>query len=81
MTQPERLDLIRTCMSNKDTPVYVRVAVIPMLVYAQPLTRVLRLTIDDITHTGEQLVIRFVEPASFVPEPFAAPLHTRFAFK
>jgi hypothetical protein len=76
MTQAERLDLIRACMSNEDTPIDLRVAVILMLLYAQPLTRILRLTVDDITHDNEQLVIRFGEPASPVPEPFATLLLT-----
>ena len=44
-----------------------------MLLYAQPLSRILRLTISDITRddTG-QMHIRFGHPPAPVPEPFAS---------
>lgn len=44
-----------------------------MLLFAQPATRIVRLTIDDITRAGDGGVcIRFGDPATPVPEPFAA---------
>ena len=43
-----------------------------MLLFAQPATRIVRLTIDDITRAADGGVfIRFGEPATPVPEPFA----------
>ncbi|WP_328993926.1 hypothetical protein OG394_06095 [Kribbella sp. NBC_01245] len=42
-----------------------------ILLYAQPLTRIVRLTLADITHDGDQLSIRLGEPPVPVPEPFA----------
>jgi hypothetical protein len=43
-----------------------------MLLYAQPLSRVLRLTLTDLDQqSGGQLWLRIGEPASPVPEPFA----------
>jgi integrase len=44
-----------------------------MLLFAQPSTRIARLTIDDITQDENgQVFIRFGEPPIPVPEPFAA---------
>ncbi|MEU9187427.1 hypothetical protein AB0D14_23385 [Streptomyces sp. NPDC048484] len=40
-----------------------------MLLYAQPLTRVVRLTVDDVVHNGEAVLLRLGEPASPIPEP------------
>jgi hypothetical protein len=43
-----------------------------MLLFAQPATRIVRLTIDDITRAADGGVfIRFGEPPTPVPEPFA----------
>lgn len=38
---------------------------------AQPLTRILRLTIDDVLHQDNEVSIRLGDPPSPVPEPFA----------
>jgi hypothetical protein len=44
-----------------------------MLLYAQPLSRVLRLAVSDITRSDDgQLHIRFGHPPAPVPEPFAS---------
>ena len=44
-----------------------------MLLYAQPLSRVLRLAVTDITCNGDgQVHIRFGHPPAPVPEPFAS---------
>ncbi|MDX3613141.1 hypothetical protein OG920_03080 [Streptomyces europaeiscabiei] len=43
-----------------------------MLLYAQPLTRIVRLTVDDVVHDGEAVLLRLGEPASPVPEPAAS---------
>ena len=43
-----------------------------MLLYAQPVSRLTRLTIDDIHHHDGQTLLRFGDPPSPVPEPFAA---------
>jgi len=42
-----------------------------MLLYAQPLTRILRLTIDDVFHQDNEISIRLGDPPTPVPEPFA----------
>ncbi|WP_326471738.1 hypothetical protein [Actinophytocola sp.] len=37
----------------------------------QPITRILAITFDDITHTDTDVVLRLGDPPSPVPEPFA----------
>jgi hypothetical protein len=49
-----------------------RIAACLVLLYAQPVSRLTRLTIDDITHDHEgQTLLRFGDPPTPVPEPFA----------
>ncbi|WP_416978925.1 hypothetical protein [Streptomyces sp. T028] len=50
----------------------LRVAGLILLLYAQPLTRIVQLTVDDVLHDGETTLLRLGEPASPVPEPAAA---------
>jgi hypothetical protein len=72
ITQHRRLELLGQLLTDKDRPLRSRVAACLMLLFAQPATRIVRLTIDDITRTADgQVFIRFGEPASPVPEPFA----------
>jgi hypothetical protein len=42
-----------------------------MLFYAQPVSRLLRLTVDDIAHQDEEVLLRFGDPPTPVPKPFA----------
>jgi hypothetical protein len=48
-----------------------RVAAILVLLYAQPLGRILRLTIDDIDTTRPDLLLHLGDPPTPVPEPVA----------
>ncbi|MFE3279962.1 hypothetical protein [Nocardia sp. NPDC059239] len=50
-----------------------------MLLYAQPLTRVLRLTTSDVLDTDGEVRIRLGDPPSPVPEPVAGLLRTHAA--
>ena len=45
-----------------------------LLLYAQPISRVVRLTLDDIVRDDDQVLIRLGDPSSAVPQPFAAML-------
>ena len=51
-----------------------RVAAIVMLLYAQPLTRILSLTLDNVVQRERrgQVAIRLGDPPAPVPEPFAS---------
>ncbi len=50
-----------------------------MLLHAQPLSRILRLTTSDITHDDGQTWICFGHPPAPVPEPFASLLHQQIS--
>ncbi|WP_314220592.1 hypothetical protein [Streptomyces zaehneri] len=50
----------------------LRVAGVIVLLYAQPLSRVVRLTIDDVIRDGDAVLLRLGEPPSPVPAPVAA---------
>ncbi|MCI2421123.1 hypothetical protein MOQ72_27135 [Saccharopolyspora sp. K220] len=71
LSQHHRLALIRRLVTDEDIPLLTRVVAILMLLYAQPLTRVLRLTVDDVLHENGEVSIRLGEPPTPVPEPFA----------
>jgi hypothetical protein len=59
-------------LTGEETDLLTRVAAVLMLLYAQPLTRILRLTLDDILHDDGEATIRLGEPPAPVPEPFAS---------
>jgi hypothetical protein len=72
ITQQQRITLLRRYALTDQDPLRVRAAACLMLLYAQPLSRVLRLTLTDLDQPpGGQLCLRLGEPASPVPEPFA----------
>jgi hypothetical protein len=72
LTQHRRLELLGHLLTDDHRPLRSRVAACLMLLFAQPATRIVRLTIDDITRTtGGGVSIRFGEPPTPVPEPFA----------
>src|SRR6266511_956553 len=72
ITQHRRLELLGQVLTDDHGPLRSRVAACLMLLFAQPATRIVRLTIDNITRTADGgVVIRFGEPPTPVPEPFA----------
>jgi hypothetical protein len=71
ISQQQRLATIRRLLTKDDIPLLTRIAATLMLLYAQPLTRILRLTIDDVLHQDNEVSIRLGDPPSPVPEPFA----------
>ncbi|MBU3864964.1 hypothetical protein KN815_13020 [Streptomyces sp. 4503] len=71
IAQHQRLALLRQAMNREDVPRRDRVAVILVLLYAQPLTRVVRLSTDDILQEDGEVLVRLGDPLSPVPEPFA----------
>ena len=75
ITQTERLDLIRRFAPAGDLPLHLRTAACLMLLYAQPLSRILRLTAGDIRREDDgRAYLRLGTPPAPVPEPFAAML-------
>ena len=72
ITQHRRLELLGQVLTDDHRPLRSRVAACLMLLFAQPATRIVRLTVDDITRTDDGGVfIRFGQPPTPVPEPFA----------
>jgi integrase len=58
-------------LTSEETELLTRVAALLMLLYAQPLTRILRLTLDDISCDDGEVTIRLGDPPAPAPEPFA----------
>ncbi len=71
VSQQQRLRVIRRLLTDEDMPLLTRVAAVLMLLYAQPLTRILRLRLDDVTEHDGQVAIRLGDPPTPVPAPFA----------
>jgi hypothetical protein len=71
LSQKERLNLLGRLLTDDSLPLRSRVAAVIVLLYAQPCTRVVRLTIDDVIHNDDQVLLRLGDPPSPVPRPFA----------
>jgi len=82
LTQARRLDLLRHLVTDHDgdgdgdgdgddRPLRMRVAACVLLLYAQPVTRIMTLTIDDIADDNGSMILRLGDPPAPVPEPFA----------
>lgn len=68
----DRIRLLRTCLIGAPDTISYRVAAVLLLLYAQPLARIVQLTTADVTSEPTGTLLRLgVEPTS-VPEPFAA---------
>jgi integrase len=76
ITQQRRLDLLRRFATSTDIPIKPRAAACLMLLYAQPLSRILRLSGGDLTRDEDgQTWLHLGYPPSPVPSPFDALLH------
>lgn len=64
MTQTERLGLLRNCAMDNSSPLAARVAAVLVLLFAQPLTRIRVLTLDDIIVGDDDVAIRLGDPPS-----------------
>ncbi|MET9248028.1 hypothetical protein [Nonomuraea sp. NPDC003709] len=72
LTQHRRLELLRRVLDEAAGPVRSRAAACLMLLYAQPTSRIVRLTLDDIVHEADgQVLIRLGDPPTPVPAPFS----------
>ena len=79
LTQTRRIDLLRRLITDPDgdgdgddRPLRMRVAACVLLLYAQPVTRIMTLTIDDIAVDDDGMTLKLGDPPAPVPEPFAA---------
>jgi hypothetical protein len=71
LSQRRRLELIRRAVNDETAPLRARVAACLVLLYAQPISRLVRLAIDDVIQDGDTVLIRLGDPPTPVPEPFA----------
>lgn len=62
LSEDERLAALGRLLTDADTPMRLRVAGVIVLLYAQPLTRIVQLTVDDVLHDGETTVLRLGRP-------------------
>ncbi|MEV8529585.1 hypothetical protein AB0451_36645 [Streptomyces sp. NPDC052000] len=74
LAQHQRLALLRQLVNRDDMPLQDRVAAVLVLLYAQPLTRIARLTADDVQRENGEILVRLGDPPSPVPAPFAGML-------
>jgi hypothetical protein len=56
---------------SPDLALPVRVAAAILLLYAQPLSRIVRLTLDDVIRDDDQVLLRLGDPPTPVPGPVA----------
>ncbi len=71
LAQHQRLALLRQLTNLDDVPLHDRVAAVLVLLYAQPLTRIVQLTTDDVEHKDGEIYVRLGDPPSPVLAPFA----------
>jgi hypothetical protein len=76
LPQHQRMALLGQLLTGQDLPLRSRVAGVIVLLYAQPVSRIVRLSIDDVIPDGDQVLLRLGEPPSPVPTPFAQLLLT-----
>jgi hypothetical protein len=70
ISHQQRLKLIQRLHNDDGLDPTERVIGLLILLYAQSLTRITRLKIDDITIADEQMLIRLGDPPAPVPAPF-----------
>lgn len=75
MGQHHRINAIQRLLTEESIPLPARIAGLLVLLYAQPVTRILRLRTSDITTDGGTTTIRLGDPPTPVPEPLARILH------
>ncbi|WP_406016687.1 hypothetical protein OG520_39605 (plasmid) [Streptomyces sp. NBC_00984] len=69
--QHRRLAILRRALNDDSLPLRARVAAALVLLYAQPVTRIVRLTVDDVLDDGATAAVRLGDPPSPLPEPVA----------
>ena len=72
MPDRQRTALLGQVLTDDTSPLRSRVAAVILMLYAQPLSRITQLTIDDVVREGDQVLLRLDDPPSPAPEPVAA---------
>jgi integrase len=71
LPEPERLAQIGRLLTDDEVPLRSRVAGLIFLLYAQPMSRIVRLGLDDVLNEDGQVLLRLGTPPTPVPEPVA----------
>src|SRR5436305_1131999 len=58
MTQHKRLTLLRKILTDEQSPLRIRVTACLVLLYAQPVSKIVRLTVEDIIRDGADVLLR-----------------------
>ncbi|WP_438319352.1 hypothetical protein ACSHWO_34755 [Streptomyces sp. HUAS TT3] len=69
MGRMPRLAMLRRVLNDDSLPLRSRVVAALVLLYAQPVSRIVCLTIDDITDDGTVIAVRLGDPPSPLPSP------------
>ncbi|MER6694584.1 hypothetical protein [Streptomyces minutiscleroticus] len=69
--QHHRLAVLRRVLNDDALPLRARIAAALVLLYAQPVTRIVRLTANDVIDDGTTVTVRLGDPPSPLPEPVA----------
>jgi hypothetical protein len=64
----ERVSQLGRILTDHDLPLRTRIAAALVLLYAQPLSRIVRLTLNDVIRDGDQVLLRLGEPPTPVPD-------------
>jgi hypothetical protein len=81
LTNDDRIRWLRTCLIEDPDTLGYRVAAVLLLLYAQPLVRIVRLTCQDVIDSAGALFVRLGKDPAPVPEPFAALLRLHLAHR
>lgn len=69
ISQAARLAMIRELLLGEGFPLVERVVSLLVLLYAQPVARIVRIRVDDVLQEPDGVFLRLGAPASPVPEP------------
>jgi hypothetical protein len=72
MGEFHRIAALGRLVTDENLPLRSRVAGSLVLLFAQPVARIVRLTIDDVLHDGDHTALRLGDPPTPVPEPLAS---------
>ncbi len=71
LTQQQRFAILRSLVTNDAASLEHRVAGCTLLLFGLPLTRILRLRVDDVLNQDAQTFLILGHPPTPVPDPFA----------
>lgn len=63
--------MLRRVLNDGSLPLRARVAAALVLLYAQPVSRIVRLTINDVTDDETTVTVQLGDPPSPLPDPIA----------